>query len=97
MRRVLVACALVVLYAAHRVAAVMAMEQRVLSDSVDGVTFFFISAPAFVIAGIAKAAWTGKVLFDIWRRRGNRAFLWLGAAVAVWGVAIGAIRLLSSF
>jgi hypothetical protein len=92
-----VTCALVMMYAAHRVAAVMAMEQRVASDSVDGITFFAISAPAFLIAAMANAAWTGKVIFDLWRRRGNCALQWLGAAVAVWGVAIVAIRLFPSF
>jgi hypothetical protein len=92
-----VTCALVVMYAAHRVAAVMAMEQRVASDSVDGITFFAISAPAFLIAAMANAAWTGKVIVDLWRRRGNRALQWLGAAVAVWAVAIVAIRLFPSF
>ena len=92
-----VTCAFVVMYAAHRVAGVMAVEQRVASDSVDGITFFAISAPAFLIAAMANAAWTGKEIFDLWRRRGNRALQWLGAAVAVWGVAIVAIRLLPSF
>jgi hypothetical protein len=86
-------CAFVVVNAANHVAAVMAMEQRTESDSVDGITFFATSAPAFAIAGIANAAWTSRVLFEMWRRRGNRALLWLGAAAAVWVAAIGAIRL----
>src|ERR1700751_3352450 len=90
-----VACALVVLYAAHRVAAVMAMEQRGLSDNVDGITFFAISAPAFLIAAITNVVWTGKGLYDMWWRRGNSALQWFGAALAVWGAAIIAGRLLS--
>jgi len=40
----------------HRVAAVMAREQRVESDSVDGITFFATSAPALLIAAIMNAA-----------------------------------------
>lgn len=90
-----VACALVVLYAAHRVAAVMAMEQRTVSDSVDGITFFVTAAPAFGVAVLTNAAWAGKVLVDLWRRRGNEALLWLGAAIAIWCVAIVTGRLIS--
>jgi hypothetical protein len=36
----------------------------------------------------------GKVLFDLWQRRGLRALPWLGAAMGVWGAAIVAARLL---
>jgi hypothetical protein len=89
-----VLCAVVVWYAAHRLAAVMALEQRVESDSVDGITFFAISAPALVIGVVANVAWVGKVLLDLWQRRGLRALPWLGAAVGVWGAAIVAARVL---
>ncbi len=87
------ACALVVWYAAHRVTALMALEQRTDSDSVDGITFFAHSAPALAIAALTNVAWTGKVLIDLWKRRGREALLWLGGAVIVWGVAILAGRL----
>ena len=89
-----VMCAIVVWYSAHRVAAVMALEQRGESDSVDGITFFAISAPALVIGVVANVTWMGKVLFDLWQRRGLRALPWLGAAMGVWGAAIVAARLL---
>src|SRR4051812_41615511 len=52
-----VACALVVLFAAHRVAGLVAAEQRGYSDSVDAVTFFAHSAPALVLALLANVAW----------------------------------------
>jgi hypothetical protein len=89
-----ITCALRVLYAAHRIAAEMAIEQRVESDAVDGITFIANSAPALGIAIVANVAWMGKVLFDMWRRRDIRALRWLGAAMAVWGAAIVAARLL---
>ncbi len=89
-----VMCAIVVWYAAHRVATVMALEQRVESDSVDGITFLAMSWPAFVIGVVANVAWMGKVLVDLWQRRGLRALPLLGAAVGVWGAAVVAARLL---
>jgi hypothetical protein len=89
-----ITCALVVLYAAHRIAALMAIEQRVESDGVDSITFVANSAPAFAIAIVANVAWIGKVLFDVWRRRDVRALRWLGAAMSVWGAAFVAARLL---
>ncbi len=82
------ACALAVGYAAHRVTALMALEQRTDSDSTDYVTFFFNSAPAFTIAVLTNVAWIGKMLADLWRHRGREALVWLGGAVIVWGAAI---------
>jgi len=86
------ACALFVFYAAHRTAQ-MALEQRTESDSVDGITFFATSAPAFAIATLTNAVWICKVIADLWRRRGREALVWLGGAVIVWGAAILACRL----
>ena len=87
-----VACALVVLYAAHRVPALMTLEHRTASDGVDGVEFFTLSAPAFAIAAVTNAAWTGRAVVDLWYRRGRHALWWLAAAVAVWSVAMLASR-----
>jgi hypothetical protein len=86
------ACALAMLYAAHRVAAVMAMEQRTVPDGVDSVTFVTGSAPAWAIAALLNVAWIVAALIDLARRRGGRALWWLGGAVAVWSVAFLSIR-----
>lgn len=51
-----VACALVCLYAGHRVAGRMTLERRTAPDGVDGVTFPALSAPALVIAIIRQPA-----------------------------------------
>jgi hypothetical protein len=86
-------CAIAVWYAAHRVAVLMALEQRTESDSVDGVTFFVHSAPALAIGVVANVAWIGKLILDLCRRRGLAALPWLGAAIGIWGAAIVAARL----
>lgn len=83
-----VACAWTVLNAAHHVAAVMAREQRTQSDGVDAITFYTMSAPALLVALLANVAWAGKAVVDATRRREYRSFAWLGAAVAVWVLAI---------
>src|SRR4051812_16501991 len=88
-----VACALAVLFAAHRVSAFIAAEQRDYSDGVDGITFFANSAPAFLLALLTNVAWAGKALADVWRRRGYQASAWLGTAGAVWVWAIVIARL----
>jgi hypothetical protein len=87
-----VACALVVLFAAHHVAAVIAAEQRDYSDTVDSITFVTDSAPALALALLTNVAWTGLAFADVLRRRGYLAFAWLGVALAVWGSAIVALR-----
>ena len=83
-----VACACMVLYAVHRIATVMAMEHRTESDSVDGITFFVMAAPAFGVAVLANMAWAGKAFVDLARRRDNRALLWLGSGMAIWCIVI---------
>ena len=88
-----VVCAVVVFFAAHRVTALMAIEHRTASDSVDGITFFVAAAPGLAIAVLANAAWVGWALVDLWRRRGREALLWLGGAVIAWGLAILAARM----
>ena len=85
-------CALAMLYAAHRVNAVMAMEERTVPDGVDSVTFVTGSAPAWAIAGLLNVVWIVAALIDVGRRRGGRALVWLGGAVAVWSVAFLSIR-----
>ena len=87
------ACAAVVFQAAHRVTAQMAIEQRTLSDSVDGITFFAAAAPAFLVALLTNAAWVVKALVDLWRRRGHEGILWIGGGVVIWGASILAARL----
>jgi len=86
------ACALAMLYAAHRVNAVMAMEERTVPDGVDSITFVTGSAPAWAIAALLNVAWIIAALIEVVRRRGGRALLWLGGAVAVWSVAFLFIR-----
>ena len=88
-----VACALVVLYAVHRVVAQMAAEQRTVADFGDSLCFEIVSAPAFLLALLTNLAWVGKALADAWRRRGYQAFVWLAAVAAVWVVAIVGARL----
>jgi ABC-type microcin C transport system permease subunit YejB len=88
-----IACALVVLFAAHRVGAVIAAEQRDYSDGVDSITFVAMSAPAFLLAMLINVAWAGKAFADAWRRRGYQAFAWFGSATAVWVWTIVVFRL----
>jgi hypothetical protein len=90
-----VACALVMLYAVHRVAVVMAMEKRMVPDAVDGVTFFTGSALAWGFAALTNLGWLCLASFDLVRRRSSQAFWWLGGAVAVWGAAIVVGRLIA--
>ena len=88
-----VICALVVLRADHHVAAVMAREERVAPDGVDGITFFAMSAPSFLIGLLLNVAWTGKAVVDGAWHLGYGSFGWLGGGVAVWVAALLAIRL----
>jgi hypothetical protein len=90
-----VTCALVMLYAVHRTAAVMAMEKRTVPDAVDSVTFVTDSARAWGFAAFTNLGWLCLALFDLVRRRGGQAFWWLGGAVAVWGAAIVVGRLIA--
>jgi|SRR5690242_4562150 len=83
-----VACALVVLYAVHRVVALMAAEQRTVADFGDSLSFEMISTPAFLLGLLTNLAWVGKALADAWRRRGYQAFVWLAAVAAVWVAAL---------
>ena len=87
-----VGCALVVLFAAHRVGAVIAAEQRNHSDGVDSITFVTASAPAFLLAVLANVIWTGKAVADASRRQDYRALAWLGTAAAVWVSAFVVMR-----
>ena len=82
------ACVLVVLYAGHRVTSLMVAEQRTESDSVDGITFFVMSAPAFGIALLANVAWGIKAIVDCWRSRKYRAFVWLAVGAVTWAVTV---------
>jgi hypothetical protein len=89
-----IACALAVLYAGYHVTSVIRMEQRTYSDSVDGITFAVMSAPAFLLALLINILWIGKALMDAWRRHVLEAFAWLAAAGAVWAVAMLCARLI---
>jgi len=91
-----VACALVMLAAVHHVTSVMALEQRTVADGVDGITFFTDSAIAWGIAALANVVWICLALIDLVRRRRGQAFWWLGGAVAVWGVAFLAGRVIAN-
>lgn len=86
------ACALAMLYAAHRVNAVMAMEERTVPDGVDSITFVTESVVPWAIAALLNVAWIVAALIDVVRRRGGRTLWWLGGAVAVWSVAFLSIR-----
>lgn len=86
------ACVLVVLYAGHRVTSLMVAEQRTESDGVDGISFFFMSAPAFAIALLANVVWCIKAIVDGWRRHEYRTFAWLAGGVVVWIVTIFGAR-----
>lgn len=86
------ASALAVLYAAHEISALMRAEQRTASDSVDGITFFAKSAPAFLVTIGVNVAWARKGLLDLSRRRDGEAFAWLDAARAIWAAAVVAAR-----
>jgi hypothetical protein len=86
------ACALAMLYAAHRVAAVMALEERTVPDGVDSITFVTGSVVAWVIAALLNVAWIVAALIAVVRRRSGRALWWLGGAVAVWSAAFLSIR-----
>jgi len=90
-----VTCALVVLHAVHRITAVMTMEGRTESDSVDGITFFTMAAPAFGVALLVNGAWTVKALADTSRRRGSQALVWLAAVVTIWCVVMVTGRLMA--
>lgn len=88
-----IASAVVVLFAAHRVGAVIAAEQRGYSDAVDSITFVTASAPAVLFAVLTNVTWAGKAVADAWRHQSYRAFAWLGAGAAVWVLAALAVRL----
>ena len=81
-------CALAVLLVAHRIASLMRLEQRTESDSVDGITFFFDTAPAFLLASLSTLGWIIKALVDAFRGRGFRAFGWLAPAAAFWVASV---------
>lgn len=86
-----VVCALIVLYAAHRVSALMAMEQRTDPDGVDGVSFFVFAGPAWAVALVTSVPWAAKSLGDAVGRRAYGSLAWLAAVLAVWVAAMHAI------
>src|SRR5689334_2132232 len=88
-----VACALLVLLAARRVAAQMAMEQRTSADSMDGITFITEAAIPLLVGLVFNIAWAGKALLDAIRRRAYSSAAWLGAGMMVWVAAVFAIRM----
>jgi hypothetical protein len=67
-------------------------EERSI-DSVDGVTFFCQAAPVFLVCGLINALWVIKVLIEVFKRRSYRALIALGIALAIWAVAVVAMRL----
>jgi hypothetical protein len=79
-----VACGVVYLYAIHRVTSLMAAEQRPAADSVDGITFLALAAPAIVLALLVNAGWLVKALMDVSRSKNYRAIQWFGAVAVVW-------------
>jgi hypothetical protein len=79
-----VACGVVYLYAIHRVTSLMALEHRTAADSVDGISFFALAAPAIVLALLVNAAWLAKALIDVSRSKNHRAIQWFGAVAVVW-------------
>ena len=88
-----VACVLVYLYAIHRITSLIALERRTESDSVDGITFFVLAAPAVLVAFLTNLTWLAKALADV-SRKDYRAIKWLSAGAAIWLAAILGGRLL---
>ena len=88
-----VACALIVLLAARRVAAQLVMEQRTSADSVDGITFIARAAPALLVGLVSNIAWAAKALLDAMRRRVYGSAAWLGAGLLMWVATVVVVRM----
>jgi hypothetical protein len=47
----------------------------------------------FLVCGLVNALWVIKVLIEVFKRRSYRALIALGIALAIWAVAVVAMRL----
>lgn len=83
-----VACALIVVFARLRVAAVQAREGRSYTDFGDGLEFFMVVGPTLVLGLVTNAAWLVKSLRDIARHQSYTAFRWFRGCTALWVVTL---------